>query len=1131
MPWIGSAPTKTFQRTDGTRTGAQTWQEADAADVDIVSPDHDTHDQDIADSLSLALLRDGGNTAVANIPMGGFRFTALGDAAALTQAVTAKQQLNSAAQYCGTAGGTANALLLTTGFSASSYTAGMTVSFIVGTTNTGAATVNVDGLGVKNLVRADGANTGLAPADLVAGAVVEAQYDGTRFQVRSNSLTATSGDVLARIVKAGSIVAWPHATVPAGWLECYGQAISRATYAELFANIGTTHGAGDGSTTFNLPDMRGRTIFGEDDMGSVSADRITSAGAGFDGDTLGASGGAQTVTLARANLPNDTVTTTSDAHRHFTLVNADTAASSVIRPNSATSPVRSNTPVANDAYDLNATSTEPTVGRTNEDTHDHTFPLNGGVTQTAVNKMPPAIILKWIILALPAAAAAGTLGVNGFQYMWNTATSGDPALGGLLVNNATLASATSLNISETDALGSDVGPFLATFDDSTSAINGFIHVCKVGAPGDFIIFATSGSIADNGSYDTLTVSHVAGNGTFASGQTVSVLFYRTGDKGDQGDPGPTGESGIDAGIRFAFDDSTGMADPGAGEIRFNNAALASVTAIAVSDLSAETGNPDVSAFVLTWDDSTTTTNRGTLTIKNISAPQNVAIYAVSGGNTDNSGWTEIAVTHVASSGSFGALDPLSVAFTRTGNAGANGSNGSNGANGTDGVNAGLRWLFDSSTTTNADPGSGDFRLNNATLSSVTEISISYATAESGGPSAEDWVKTWDDSTTTTNYGSLVLSKIAAPQDFAVFTITSSITDGSTYGRFTLSYVKHAGSFSSADAVSILFVRTGDKGSDGLGAGDVTASAGFGTDNVVIRADGTGKGVQSTGVAIDDSNNMTGVASLGVSSIELGHATQNTLTASSGILSCEGVAQVNLSASQTLTNKTLTSPVIGTSPTAAGATWTDLGTVTTSTFANTGLRVLDTNASHVLSLVPGSNITANRALTLTTGDSDRTLTISGDATISQDYSTTGSPTFATPTVTGINIGSTSTTITESSAGVIAVEGVPLFSGMPQNSQSSAYTLVLADAQKHILHPTADNNARTFTIPANSSVAYPVGTVVTFINQINVVTIAITSDTLTLAGSGSTGSRSLAANGIATAIKIASTSWVISGVGLT
>lgn len=108
----------------------------------------------------------------------------------------------------------------------------------------------------------------------------------------------------------------------------------------------------------------------------------------------------------------------------------------------------------------------------------------------------------------------------------------------------------------------------------------------------------------------------------------------------------------------------------------------------------------------------------------------------------------------------------------------------------------------------------------------------------------------------------------------------------------------------------------------------------------------------------------------------------------------------------------------------------------------------------------------------------------------------------------------------------------FRGIPQNSQSTAYTTVLADAGKHILHPTADNNARTFTIDSNANVAYPIGTAMTFINQINTVTISITSDTLTFLPAGTTGSRTLAANNQATAIKVAATVWVITGTsGLT
>lgn len=102
-------------------------------------------------------------------------------------------------------------------------------------------------------------------------------------------------------------------------------------------------------------------------------------------------------------------------------------------------------------------------------------------------------------------------------------------------------------------------------------------------------------------------------------------------------------------------------------------------------------------------------------------------------------------------------------------------------------------------------------------------------------------------------------------------------------------------------------------------------------------------------------------------------------------------------------------------------------------------------------------------------------------------------------------------------------------IPQNSQSAAYTTILGDANKHILHPSSDDNPRTFTIDSNANVPYPIGTTLTFVNQINTLTIAITSDTLTLTG-GATGSRTLGANSIATALKIATTEWLISGTGI-
>lgn len=103
---------------------------------------------------------------------------------------------------------------------------------------------------------------------------------------------------------AGAIIMYGGTTAPTGWLLCYGQAVSRSTYADLFTAIGTTYGSGDGSTTFNVPDIRGRVVAGQDDMGGTSANRLTGQTGGVDGDVLGGTGGAETHTLTTGEMPS-----------------------------------------------------------------------------------------------------------------------------------------------------------------------------------------------------------------------------------------------------------------------------------------------------------------------------------------------------------------------------------------------------------------------------------------------------------------------------------------------------------------------------------------------------------------------------------------------------------------------------------------------------------------------------------------------------------------------------------------------------------------------------------------------------------------------------------------------------------
>jgi len=109
----------------------------------------------------------------------------------------------------------------------------------------------------------------------------------------------------------------------------------------------------------------------------------------------------------------------------------------------------------------------------------------------------------------------------------------------------------------------------------------------------------------------------------------------------------------------------------------------------------------------------------------------------------------------------------------------------------------------------------------------------------------------------------------------------------------------------------------------------------------------------------------------------------------------------------------------------------------------------------------------------------------------------------------------------------------YRNVPLVVRNANYTFTAADAGGGAIHTSADTAARTYTIPANASVPYDVGDAITIVNQngAGVITIAIISDTMRLAGAGTTGSRTLAANGIATAIKLTSTEWIISGAGLT
>lgn len=194
-----------------------------------------------------------------------------------------------------------------------------------------------------------------------------------------STLSAVAADWASarRFVPQGTIVMWGAAT-PSGWLECDGSAVSRTTYADLFAVLGTTWGAGDGSTTFNLPDMRGRAPIG------------AGTGAGLTARALAATTGGETTTLAVGNMP---------AHDHGAVSGSTSTAH--------THPVDVRTSVTEAAgYGLKSpsdgfgdramvTGSGLSTGAATSTAHTHSVASQG--SGTAFTNLQPSVVVRFII--------------------------------------------------------------------------------------------------------------------------------------------------------------------------------------------------------------------------------------------------------------------------------------------------------------------------------------------------------------------------------------------------------------------------------------------------------------------------------------------------------------------------------------------------------------------------------------------------------------------------------------------------------------------------------------------------------------------------------------------------------------
>ena len=213
--------------------------------------------------------------------------------------------------------------------------------------------------------------------------VIMQDVNGTQIWAADPVGPAASGNLQSSGGIIGEVrdFAGPASAVPSYWYPCYGQAVSRTTYSSAYSVLGTLWGAGDGSTTFNLPDLRGRATFGQDNMGGSAAGNLTAGVSGVAGNTIGAVGGnqnAQTDTLSSVS----TSVVTDPGHLHtLTLPSGVGVAAGAYSSKSGGSTSGNNTATATTGITVATTTT-----------------TTSGLTGSSQNIPPCAVVIKMIYL-------------------------------------------------------------------------------------------------------------------------------------------------------------------------------------------------------------------------------------------------------------------------------------------------------------------------------------------------------------------------------------------------------------------------------------------------------------------------------------------------------------------------------------------------------------------------------------------------------------------------------------------------------------------------------------------------------------------------------------------------------------
>lgn len=286
--------------------------------------------------------------------------------------------------------------------------------------------------------------------------------------------------------------------------------------------------------------------------------------------------------------------------------------------------------------------------------------------------------------------------------------------------------------------------------------------------------------------------------------------------------------------------ATAAAASAAAALVSQNAAAASATNAATSASAASTSASGASTSA-----TNAATSATTATTQASNASTSASNASTSATNAGNSATAAAGSATAASGSATAASGSATTASTQATNASNSATAAATSATAAANSVAAIPYAF-STTTTDADPGNGIFRLNNATIASATAAYIDNQ--DSDAISQTGLLDTFDDSTNTIRGVLTIRSKTTAATKY-VFSVSGSVVDGTGYRKLTLAYVSGSGSIANTEACWLFFNRAGDKGADGLGTGDFSGPASAVADNIVTFNGTTGKLGKDSGVAV------------------------------------------------------------------------------------------------------------------------------------------------------------------------------------------------------------------------------------------------------------------------------------------